>query len=189
MRPRRILAGWLMLAAAVPGARAQRLAPSTVRLESGSLNHGDLLRVTFMIGGALGWQVDPRGTVLLRVLRQSQIEGGTGVGRDSRTWFTATWEHAFGTPTLYHRQTFLRFGAGLMFRPVLSTAAVAAAGLGMRYPLAHHWALLANLEDDVALLPTDNPLVCDRFGTCVVYHFDGQLEHNIGLIISGEWSR
>jgi len=186
LRP--ICAAWMIFATVAAGAAAQTLKPTTVRFEAGSLNHGDLLRATFMVGGAIGVHVEPHGTVLLRLLRQSQEEGAAGVGRSSRTWVMATWENAYGTPQLYHRQTLFRLGFGVMVRPVLSPALVAGAGLGMRYPLARHWSLLANVEDDLALLPTDNPVICDSRG-CLSYHFDGQLEHNIGLILSGEWSR
>ena len=77
----------------------------------------------------------------------------------------AGWENAYGAPQRYHRQALFRFGLGMMFRPVLSPAVVAG-GLGLRYPPAHHWALLANLEDDVALLPTEDAFICDPFRGC-----------------------
>ena len=44
-------------------------------------------------------------------------------------------------------------------------------------------------EDDAALLPTEDAVICDRFGFCARRHFDGHLEHNLGFFISGEWGR
>lgn len=169
-------------------AGAQQL-PSTVRLEAGSLNHGDVFRATMALGASVGWSPTPRRSFLLRYVRQSQDDAGTDVGRHARTWVMASWEHAFGTPTLYKRQALVRFGAGLMFRPVLHLAPVAGAGLGLRYELARHWSLLANIEDDMAVLTTQDATVCAQFRGCVTYHFDAGLEHNLGLMISGEWSR
>ena len=171
-----------------PPAGAQRL-PSTVRLEAGSLNHGDVFRATMALGASVGWQRSPQGTFLVRYVRQSQADAGTDVGRHARSWLMASWEHAFGAPALYKRQALVRFGAGLLFRPVLHVAPVAGAGLGLRYELARHWSLLANLEDDAALLTSQNATVCDQFRGCVTYHFDTELEHNLGLMISGEWTR
>ncbi len=170
-------------------APAQDLAPSLVRLEAGSLNHGDLFRAKLALGATLGWRTSPQGTVLLRLLRQSQTEAGTDVGRYGRTLLMANWEHAFGVSERYKRQALIRFGVGAMFRPVLSTAPVLGAGLEVRYGLARHWSLLANIEDDAAMLPSQDATLCDAFRGCALYHFDAQLEHNIGLIISGEWAR
>jgi len=170
-------------------ARAQGMVPRVVRLEAGSVNHGDLLRAQPALGITVGWLKGSSGAVQLRVLRQSQKEASTTVGRDSRTWLVTEWEHAFGVPAQYHRQVLVRLGGGVMFRPVLSPAPALGAGLELRYPLASHWAILASIEDDAALLFTQDATFCDAFRGCATYHFDGQLEHNLGLILSGEWSR
>lgn len=181
-----VVCGALGMAAAPAG--AQRL-PPTIRLEAGSLNHGDVFRATMALGVSVGWPRSPQGTFLLRYIRQSQDDAGTDVGRHARSWLMASWEHAFGAPALYKRQALVRFGAGLLFRPALHVAPVAGAGLGLRYELARHWSLLANIEDDAALLTSQNATVCDPFRGCVTYHFDTEFEHNLGLMISGEWTR
>lgn len=170
-------------------AAAQTFRPTVARIDAGSLNHGDLFRVQLTLGATLGWNLSPRGTLSLRYLRQSQPAEGTDLGNNARTLVLANWEHALGAPALYQRQALIRFGVGAMFRPVLSTAAVGSAGFLMRYELARHWSLLATIEDDAALLPTDDAIICDRFGFCTSQHFAGHLEHNVGFFISGEWRR
>jgi len=186
---RAIVVSLAAICRATTAAAAQHLAPSLARLEAGSLNHGDLFRAKLALGATLGWRASPHGMVLLRYLRQSQTDAGTDVGRHGRTLLMANWEHAFGVSERYKRQALIRFGAGAMFRPVLNTAAVLGAGLEVRYGLARHWSLLANIEDDAAMLPSQDATLCDAFRGCALYHFDAQLEHNIGLIISGEWAR
>ena len=181
-----VICGAFGMAASPAGAQRP---PSIVRLEAGSLNHGDVFRATMALGASVGWPSSAQGTFLLRYVRQSQDDAGTDVGRHARSWLMASWEHAFGAPALYKRQALVRFGAGLMFRPMLHVAPVAGAGLGLRYELARHWSLLAHIEDDAALLTAQNATVCDQFRGCVTYHFDTGLEHNLGLMISGEWTR
>jgi hypothetical protein len=168
---------------------AQTFAPTVARIDAGSLNHGDLFRVQLTLGATLGWRVSPGTTVSLRYLRQSQTAEGTDLGNNARTFVQANWELALGAPATYKRQALIRFGLGAMFRPVLSTAAVGSAAFMMRYGLAHHWSLLASIEDDAALLPTDDAIACDRSGFCASHHFAGHLEHNLGFLISGEWRR
>lgn len=173
----------------MPPAAAQTHSPTLARIDAGSLNHGDLFRAQLTLGATLGWQVSPRGTVSLRYLRQSQTAEGTDLGNNARTLVLANWEHALAAPAMYKRQALIRFGVGAMFRPVLSTAAVGSAGFLIRYGLARHWSLLASIEDDAALLPTDDAILCDRSGFCASRHFAGHVEQNVGFFISGEWRR
>lgn len=167
---------------------AQRPRPPRhfVRLEAGSLNPSDLFSTTLAVGAAAGWQSTSRDAVLLRYLRQSQNAAGTDVAKHARSFVTANWEHAFGTGGVYRRQALLRVGGGAVFRYLLRTAPVMDAGLEVRYGLAARWALVANIEDDVAALPHQVIQVCSG-GSCSLITFDRKLEHNFGLIVAGEW--
>lgn len=158
-----------------------------VRIEAGSLSPDDPLRVNLTVGGGFGWQRGEHGALLLRYLRQSQNTAGTDVGRHARSLLTVNWEHAFGTAALFRRQFLLRVGGGAVFRYLLRTAPVIDAGLEVRYPLTRRWSLLANIEDGVAALPSQVVRVCDSGMNCTVFAFDRKLEHNFGLIVSGEW--
>ena len=80
----------------------------------------------------------------------------------------------------------MRVGAGAVFRYLLRTAPVVDAGLEVRYGLAPHWSLVANVEDDVAALPHEVVEVC-QFGSCSQVTLEHKVEHNFGLIVAGEW--
>lgn len=157
-----------------------------VRLEAGSLNPSDIFSTTLAVGASVGWQYADRDAVLVRYLRQSQNGAGTDVGKHAASFVTANWEHAFGTGGRYRRQALVRGGAGAVFRYLLHTAPVVDAGFEVRYGLAPHWALVANIEDNLAFLPHQVIQVCS-FGSCSLITFDRKLEHNFGLIVAGEW--
>ena len=169
-------------------ARAQRAAGVFLRLEAGSLSPDHPLETTLALGGSAGWPVAPHGAVLVRYLRQSQNRAGTDVGAHARNLLTVNWEQAFGEAAVYHRQARLRAGLGLLFRPLLHTAPVLDAGLEVRYGLAPHWALVANVDDALADLPAQTVQQCFA-GVCDAFRFDHKIEHNIGLTVAGEWRR
>ena len=156
------------------------------RLEAGSLNSTTVFEITLAVGASVGWQVSGRDAVLLRYLRQSGNTAGTDVGTHPGHFVTANWEHAFGAGGRYRRQALVRAGAGAVFRYLLRTAPVVDAGLEVRYELAPHWALVANIEDDIAVLPHEVIQVC-RFGFCSQVTLEHKVEHNFGLIVAGEW--
>lgn len=157
-----------------------------VRLEAGSLNSTSVFEVTLAVGATVGWQFAGRDAVLLRYLRQSGNAARTDVGTHAGNFVTANWEHAFGAGGRYRRQALVRVGAGAVFRYLLRTAPVVDAGLEVRYGLAPHWSLVANIEDDVAALPHEVIEVC-RFGFCSQVTLEQKVEHNFGLIVAGEW--
>jgi hypothetical protein len=169
-----------------PPLRGQRKGNPFVRLEAGSLNPKVLLETTLAVGASTGWQLGGRDALLLRYLRQSQNRAGTDVGRHARSFLTMNWEHAFGVGGLFRRQAMVRVGGGAVFRYLLRTAPVVDAGLEVRYGLARHWSLVANIEDDAASLPRQVIQVCS-FGSCSVVTFPHDVEHNFGLIVAGEW--
>jgi len=158
-----------------------------VRIEAGSLNPDDPLRINLAVALSVGWQAGARGAVLLRYIRQSQNRAGTSVGRHARSLLMVNWEHAFGTAALFRRQILFRVGSGAVFRYQLSTAPVIGGGVEVRYGLTPRWSLLANIEDVVAALPSQVIRVCDSNMSCTVFAFDRKTEHNFGLIVSGEW--
>jgi hypothetical protein len=172
-----------LAAAPLSGQRVDRL---LLRLEAGSLNPDGLFETTLAVGATAGWQLSGPDALLLRYLRQSQNSAGTDVGQRSWDFLTANWEHAFGEGGLYRRQVLVRVGGGAVFRYLLRTAPVVDGGLEVRYGLARRWALLANIEDDLAVLPHQVIQVCS-FGFCSLVTFDSKIEHNFGLIIAGEW--
>ena len=171
----------------VPSLWGQHVSPWSVRLEAGSLNSDSPVRVTLAVGGTIGWRLTQHGTLLVRYIRQSRSGFGTDIGRYGRNFVMLNWEHSYGDGKAYQRQLLWRLGAGAMFGNPFLTAPVVGGGFEVRYPVADHWAFLANIEDDIAAQHEQEIALCMVNNRCFLYKFPRELQHNFGLIVAGEW--
>jgi len=186
---RRLVACCTLLLTAT--ARAQQPAGGGVvllRFDAGMLNPDSPTRADLAAGGSVGWSPGGTNTFFARYLRQSaNRDAGFYVFGHAREFLLLQWEHAFGSGELYRRQFSSRLGLGALTSHDWSAALVLSGGLVLRYPVGGRLALIAGVDDNVALLPHRSCFADGSGGTVCVTPPVGGWQHNFGLVASLEW--
>ena len=184
-----LVACCLMLFAAA--GRAQQPPPGGVvllRFDAGMLNPDSPTRADLAAGGSVGWTAGGKNTFFARYLRQSATpDAGFYVFGHARHFLLVQWEHAFEPGQLYRRQFSSRLGLGLLNSHDWSEALVVSGGMTLRYPMSGRVALVAGVEDNMAVLPHRSCFDDGSGGSTCVNPPVGGLQHNFGLLASVEW--
>ncbi len=185
----RLVACYTLLLAAA--GRAQQPAGGGVvllRFDAGMLNPDSPTRTDLAAGAGVGWSPGGANSFFARLLRQSaNRDAGFYVFGHARNFLLVQWEHAFGAGELYRRQFSSRLGLGALEAHDWGTALVLSGGLAMRYPVGRRLALVAGVEDNVALLPPRSCFSDGSGGSVCVTPPLGGWQHNFGLLASVEW--
>src|SRR5467141_1043375 len=183
----RLVACCILLCAAA--ARAQQPAGGGVvslRFDAGMLNPDSPTRADLAAGASVGWSPGATNTFFARYLRQSaNRDAGFYVFGHARQFLLLQWEHAFGSGELYQRQ--FSSGLGALSSRDWSAAVVLSGGVVLRYPVGRRLALIAGVDDNVALLPHRSCFNDGSGGTVCVTPPVGGSQHNFGLVASLEW--
>ena len=178
----------LLLAAA---GRAQQPAGGGVvllRFDAGMLNPDDPTKADLAAGASIGWSPGGTNSFFARYLHQGAYQdAGFYVFGHSRQFLLLQWEHAFGSSQLYRRQFASRIGFGAVTAYNWSTAFVVSGGVVLRYPVGRRLALVAGIDDNVALLAHRSCFNDNSGGQVCVTPAVGGWQHNFGLVASLEW--
>jgi len=184
-----LVACCLMLFAAA--GRAQQPSPGGVvllRFDAGMLNPDDPTKADLAAGASFGWSPGGANSFFARYLHQGAYQdAGLYVFGHARHFLLVQWEHDFEPARLYRRQFSSRLGLGILSSHYWSTALVVSGGMTLRYPMSGRVALVAGVEDNLAVLPYRSCFPDGSGGSSCFNPPMGGLQHNFGLLASVEW--
>ena len=152
------------------------------------LNPDDPTKADLAAGAGIGWSPGGANSFFARYLRQSAYQdAGLYVFGHARHFLLIQWEHAFEPAQLYRRQFSSRLGLGILNSHYWSAALVVSGGMTLRYPMSGRVALVAGVEDNMAVLPHRSCFDDGSGGSTCVNPPVGGLQHNFGLLASVEW--
>ena len=171
--------------------RAQQPSPGGVvllRFDAGMLNPDDPTKADLAAGASVGWSPGGANSFFARYLHQSAYQdAGLYVFGHPRHFLLIQWEHDFEPARLYRRQFSSRLGLGILNSHYWSEALVVSGGMTLRYPLSGRVALVAGVEDNLAVLPYRSCFPDGSGGSSCFTPPMGGLQHNFGLLASVEW--